>query len=142
MCPATISSIRTAVLLLSGAVMLVAGVACNPQKDVGGPAASSEILAMLQMDFQEGFDDDTVLVRLNDKPIYENSGVTTDLRISRADAIEVPLEDGPMRLSISLPDRKMSGSIVVQGKSSIYVGVSVIGDSVEFIVSSEPFGYM
>ena len=97
---------------------------------------------MLQMDFQEGFDDDTVLVRLNDKPIYENSGVTTDLRISRADAIEVPLEDGPMRLSISLPDRKMSGSIVVQGKSSIYVGVSVIGDSVEFIVSSEPFGYM
>lgn len=71
-----------------------------------------------------------------------NTGVTTDLRISRADAVEVPLGDGPLRLSVSLPDRDISGSVVVQGKSAIYVGVSVTGDLVEFTVSDEPFGYM
>ena len=136
------SLIRTAVLLLSGALMLVAGAACTRQHDSGRPAASSEILAMLHVALQEGFDADSVLVRLNDKPIYENSDVTTDLRISRADVVEVPLGDGPLRLSVSLPDRDISGSVVVQGKSTVYVGVSVTGDLVEFTVSDEPFGYM
>ena len=134
------SSIRIAVLLLSGTLILAA--ACNRQEDSGGPVASSEKLPMLHVALQEGFSDDTVLVRLNDKPIYENTGVTTDLRISRADAVEVPLGDGPLRLSVSLPDRDISGSVVVQGKSAIYVGVSVTGDLVEFTVSDEPFGYM
>ena len=133
---------RIGVLLLSGTLMLVAGAACNQQHDIGEPAASSETLAMLHVDLQEGFDNDSVLVRLNDKPIYENSDVTTDLRISRADAVEVPLGDGPLRLSVSLPDRDISGSIVVQGKSAVYVGVSVTSDLVEFTVSDEPFGYM
>ena len=97
---------------------------------------------MLHVDLQEGFDDDSVLVRLNDKPIYENPGVTTDLRISRADAVEVPLGDGQSRISVSLPDRNVSGSIVIQGIGSVFVGVSLTGDTVEFTVSTEPFGYL
>ena len=97
---------------------------------------------MLHVDLQEGFDNDNVLMRLNDRPIYENSGVTTDLRISRADTVQVLLGDGPLRLSVSMPDRDISGSIIVQGRNAVYVGVSVTGDRLEFTVSDEPFGYM
>ena len=97
---------------------------------------------MLHVALQEGFDNDNVSIRLNDDPIYESAGVTTDLRISRADAVEVPLTEGRLRLSVSLPDRDLSGSIVVQGTDAVYVGVSVDGNNVEFTVSDKPFGYL
>jgi len=97
---------------------------------------------MLHVALQEGFDNDNVLMRLNDKPIYESARVTTDLRISRADAVEVPLSEGRLRLSVSLPDRDLSGSVVIQSKNTVHVGVSVHSDTVEFTVSDRPFGYM
>ena len=97
---------------------------------------------MLHVALQEGFDNDNVLMRLNDDPIYEGAGVTTDLRIGRADAVEVPLREGRLRLSVNLPDRNLSGSVVVQGTDTVYVGVSVEGDAVEFTVSDQPFGYL
>ena len=97
---------------------------------------------MLHVALQEGFDNDNVMMRLNDEPIYDSAGVTTDLRISRADAVEVPLGEGRLRLSVSLPDRDLSGSLVIQGTNTIYIGVSVQSDTVEFTVSDRPFGYM
>jgi len=97
---------------------------------------------MLHVALQEGFDNDNVMMRLNEEPIYESVGVTTDLRISRADAVDVPLREGRLRLSVSLPDRDLSGSLVIQGTNTIYVGVSVQSDAVEFTVSDRPFGYM
>ena len=97
---------------------------------------------MLHVALQEGFDNDNVLIRLNDEPIYESTGVTTDLRIGRADAVEVPLTEGRLRLSVSLPDRDLSGSVVIRGTNTVYVGVSVEGDAVEFTVSDQPFGYL
>jgi len=97
---------------------------------------------MLHVDLQEGFDNDAVLVRLNDEPIYDGTGVTTDMRISRADAVEVPMAEGPLRLSVSLPERNISGSVIVRGSNTVYVGVSIDKGSVEFTVSDKPFGYM
>ena len=97
---------------------------------------------MLHVALQEGFENDNVTIRLNDETIYENANVSTDLRISRADAIEVPLQDGRQRLSVSLPDRGLSGSVVVQGTTAVYVGVSILGNAVEFTVSDRPFGYL
>jgi len=97
---------------------------------------------MLHVALQEGFDNDNVVIRLNDEPIYESAGVTTDLRIGRADAVDVPLTDGRLRLIVSLPDRHMSAAVVVQGTDAVYVGVSVEGDTVEFTVSDQPFGYL
>ena len=97
---------------------------------------------MLHVALQEGFDNDNVLMRLNDEPIYESAGVTTDLRVGRADALEVPLKEGRLRLSVSLPDRDLTGSVVIRSTNTVHVGVSVEGDAVEFTVSDQPFGYL
>jgi hypothetical protein len=123
--------------LFISALILVSGAACTRQADSLAPAQSLETHAMLHVALQEGFDNDNVVIRLNDEPIYE-----TDLRIGRADAVDVPLMEGRLRLSVSLPDRNMSGSVVVQGTDAVYVGVSVEGDTVEFTVSDQPFGYL
>jgi hypothetical protein len=128
--------------LFISALILVSGAACTRQADSLAPAQSLETHAMLHVALQEGFDNDNVVIRLNDEPIYESAGVTTDLRIGRADAVDVPLMEGRLRLSVSLPDRNMSGSVVVQGTDAVYVGVSVEGDTVEFTVSDQPFGYL
>ena len=97
---------------------------------------------MLHVALQEGFSDDTVMIQLNDEPIFERSDVKTDVRIGRADAIDVQLREGRNRLRVTLPERNISGSVIVQSQTAIYVGVSVDQASVEFTVSDEPFGYM
>ena len=136
------SSIRSAALLLSVVLIMVAGPACNKQGDNGGRAARPGIFSMLHVALQEGFDNDRVLISLNDKSIYDKVGVNTDLRISRADAVEVPMGEGPLRLDVSLPDRDLTGSLVIRGKNTVYVGISVTAELVEFTVSDEPFGYL
>jgi hypothetical protein len=101
-----------------------------------------ETSAMLHVALQEGFDHDRIELRLNGASIYERTDVTTDLRIGRADAVEVPMGAGPMRLSVSLPDRDIAGSIEVRGGGATYVGVSLDGEAVQFTVSDQPFGYL
>ena len=97
---------------------------------------------MLHVALQEGFDNDNVTIRLNDETIYESGNVATDLRISRADAVEVPLNEGRQRLSVTLPDRDLAGFMVIQGMTTVHIGVSVRDDRIEFTVSDQPFGYM
>ena len=97
---------------------------------------------MLHVDLQEGFENDAVLLRLDDRTIYEETGVSTDMRISRADSIEVPLAAGSSTLSVSLPDRDIAGSIVLALSDSLHIGVSIQEGSVKFTVSDQPFGYL
>jgi hypothetical protein len=136
------SFIRTAALALSLVLISVAGAACNKNGDSGTATAPRGNVSVLHVALQEGFDNDRVLISLNDKSIYDKAAVTTDLRIGRADAVEVPLEEGALRLQVSLPDRDLSGSIVIRGKDTVYVGVSMSNGEMQFTVSHEPFGYL
>ncbi len=97
---------------------------------------------MLHVDLQEGFENDAVLLRLDDRTIYEQTGVSTDMRTNRADAVEVPLVAGSSTLSVSLPDRDIAGSIVLALSDSLHVGISIQEGSVKFTVSDQPFGYL
>lgn len=123
-------------------VALIAGCQPNDARETRGPPPSGETTAMLHVALQDGFDDDRVQIRLNGESIYERSGVSTDYRISRADALEVPLRDGPMRLAVTLPDRDLSGAVEVRGDGPVYVGVTVADGTVQFRLSDQPFGYL
>ncbi len=95
----------------------------------------------LHVALQDGFDNDTVEVRVNGQTVYERDGVTTMTQISLADAFDVDI-DGPVDLEISLPGRHVSTVVPLpEQPGGAYLGVSLSGDALVHRLSAEPFGY-
>lgn len=58
-------------------------------------------MTTLHVALADGFLDDAVTVRINGDTVYRKEGLRTDLRISRAGAVDLPVEgEGPARLSV------------------------------------------
>jgi len=98
-------------------------------------------VANLHVALQDGFDDDTVEVRIDGRTIYRRDGVTTLTQISRADALDVEV-DGQVNVEISLPRRNVSSIVTVPERpGGVYLGISVVRDVIVHRLSEEPFGY-
>ena len=142
------SSPRTArsVLAIVGLALTVATGGCGQAHDsnhAATAAQSTEKQAVLHVDLQDGFSDDAVEIRLGDETIYRRDDVSTDMRISRADAVKVALADGKPTLTVVLPGRKIEESLSLEDLDApIYIGVSVVDGAIRFKVSEQPFGYM
>ncbi len=139
------------VLAAAGASVALALVGCGPAHDAGhtnsqaaAPAeAPPEKKAVLHVDLQDGFSDDAVEIRLGDETIYQRDAVSTDMRISRADAVQVALANGKPALTVRLPGRQIEASMSLEDlEAPIYIGVSVVDGAIRFKVSEQPFGYM
>ena len=56
----------------------------------------------LSIKLRDGFSNDTVTVTLNGKQVYSKAGVSTDLTISYADAVEVPVAESVVQLEVAV----------------------------------------
>ena len=56
----------------------------------------------LRVRLGDGFRNDTVSLRVNGEQVFHKSGVTTDLRLSRADSVDVPVGTTTVRLDMSV----------------------------------------
>ena len=56
----------------------------------------------LHVKLRDGFSNDTVTIKLNGKEVYRKSGVSTDLTISFADAVEFPVEEPVVNLEVAI----------------------------------------
>jgi len=56
----------------------------------------------LHVKLRDGFRNDTVSIEVNGHRIYNKSGVSTDLAISFADAVEIPVEEPVVTLEVSV----------------------------------------
>ena len=56
----------------------------------------------LRVRLGDGFQNNTVSLRVNGEQVFHKSGVTTDLRISRADSVDLPVATPSMRLEVSV----------------------------------------
>lgn len=58
---------------------------------------------MLRVRLGEGFQNNTVSVRVNGEQVFQKSGVSTDWTISRADSLEVKTDaDATVKLEVSV----------------------------------------
>ncbi|HMZ56378.1 MAG TPA: hypothetical protein PLT48_16110 [Nitrospira sp.] len=64
---------------------------------------------LLCIRLRDGFFNDTVAVRVNGSEVYKKHGVTTDLSISFADAIEFTVEKNVIMLEVSVDGRPGGG---------------------------------
>ncbi len=97
----------------------------------------------LRIDLQEGFSNDTVVVRVNGKESYRKSGVNTRLPVGVAESFEVQVDDDAARVEIRLENKGLSGILDLRPSEHPYVAISVTHEGqVTFQPSKELFRYM
>lgn len=99
-------------------------------------------MVILHIALQDGFRNDTVVVRVNQREVYRRTGVSTNLAISRADAFEVEVEEGAVRVEVELPGRNRSGAVSLEPAQTPYLAVEIAPEgSLLLTPSAEPFRY-
>lgn len=56
----------------------------------------------LTIKLRDGFKNDTVIMKADGKELYRKSGVTTDLSISFADALEITTTEASVKLEVAV----------------------------------------
>lgn len=102
----------------------------------------------LRIDLQEGFDGDEVALEVDGREVFREEGVRTDRRLGLAVArsgrstyYESEVTEDGHAVKVSLPRRNLSKVIKVSSASGTYLGVSVEGGEITYVVSKTPMGY-
>lgn len=122
-------------------VALLAGQACDNRSLSSTPATTIGnvgAVMLLRVRLGDGFQNNTVSVRIAGKEVYRRAGVSTDWTISRADAIDVPVAAPSVRLEVSVEN----GPQVVQDirpAQTPFVEVRLVGGALQlFPLETEP----
>lgn len=99
------------------------------------------IAILLHVAFQDGFDDDTALVRIDGQEVYRREGLTTDTRIGVAASFERQIEPGSAEIEVELPNRNVRDRLRIDVTEPVYLAVSTSGAGLEFRLARERFGY-
>lgn len=79
---------------------------------------------------RDGFSNDTVTIRVNGKEVYRKSGVNTDLTISFADGMEIPVEKSLVKLEVAVEGGQTMTKDVSVGETP-FVDVWIIEGKME-----------
>ena len=99
-------------------------------------------MTLLHIAFQEGFQDDTVQVRVDGREVTQMEHVTTRTQIGLADSFEMDVQEGMMEVEVLVPSKALSKRITLPVSNAVYLGVSVDDRGLIHRVSEEPFGYL
>jgi hypothetical protein len=101
------------------------------------------VMALLSVALEDGFVDDLVAVRVNDREVFRQPNVKTRFQIGLADSFEVNTPEGSVKVEVILPSKQLSESIVLEVSDRAYIGVSLTPEGkISYRVSQEPFGYL
>ena len=85
---------------------------------------------------RDGFSNDTVTIKVNGKEVYRKSEVSTDLTISFADAVEVPVEQSVVQLEVAV-EGGQTRTKEVRVRETPFVDVWIIDGKMELRESKE-----
>jgi len=86
----------------------------------------------LHIYLRDGFDQDDVIFYVNNREAARLIGVTTNLPVSRAGALDVLVPEGRCPLRLDIPKQNISASIDVDAVDTPYVAIFVRQGIVEF----------
>lgn len=100
-------------------------------------------LTALQVHFQEGFQDDEVVVLVDGSERLHEREVTTKLLLGMADTKAIEVAPGRHEIVVRVPTRGLQGLVsVTVGSQPVQLGLSIQGDHLTHIVQEgESFGY-
>lgn len=83
--------------------------------------------SVVKFDFQHGFANDTIILKVNGKEVLKKDDLSTDLRISLAESITIEVPNGQTKLEIIVPTKNLSLSkTIMVDLESKYIGISII----------------
>ena len=98
---------------------------------------------MLHIALHDGFAGQPVRIWLNRQTVYDQPGVRTDLRISRADAIDIETPPQPVRVSVEIDPGGISSATEVDAVATPYLAIDLEADGhLRWTPSAEPFRYL
>ncbi|MGX4642968.1 hypothetical protein [Massilia sp. SYSU DXS3249] len=122
------------VLTALALVLVLAGQACEHRGLSGIPVAKTDNpgrVMMLRVRLGEGFQNNTVSVRINGEQVFQKSGVSTDWTISRADSLEVKTEAAaPVQLEVAVEGGPTAVKEIVPGQTP-FVEVRLVSGVLE-----------
>ena len=96
----------------------------------------------LTIDLQNGFEDDTVLIKMNGAEVFQATSVSTRYQIGLARSVKLDAGEARSAIEIILPDRALSKSVELDTSSPVYLGVSLTPErEITHRTSSGPFLY-
>jgi hypothetical protein len=99
-------------------------------------------MAVLSIHLQEGFADDTAIVRLNGIESGRWTHLNTRQLLGYAEVIDLPKPAAAdIQLELSLPNRGLTARTLVPGAGDSFVAVNVIDDRLQLAVRDRPFSY-
>jgi hypothetical protein len=99
-------------------------------------------MPLLHIAFQEGFEDDTVVVRIAGREVFRKDNVKTSTQVRYATSFDTNSYDGSVSVDIVLPIKNLSETVQLQLLVATFVGVSIRQDKITYRISTEPFRYL
>jgi hypothetical protein len=98
---------------------------------------------MLHIALQDGFRNDSVIIKVDGRTVFEKSGVTTNLTISYAEAVDVVVSNVTAAVEVSVPSRTQAAQRTVNVLETQYLAVNLSENGVpQLVPSKEMFHYM
>jgi len=91
---------------------------------------------LLHIKLRDGFHNNTVVIKLNNKEVYHKSGISTDLSISFADAVDVFVEESIVKLEVAVQDAQRMEKDIRVGETS-FVDVWIMDGKMELRESKD-----
>jgi hypothetical protein len=86
---------------------------------------------VINVALQDGFEGDTVVLRVDGTEAYRGEQVTTRTQISHAADTPLEVPDRPFSLEVELPERGISETFPVDPHAQPNVALSLLGGKVE-----------
>jgi hypothetical protein len=97
----------------------------------------------LHIALHDGFQGQHIRIAIDGQTVFDRAHVITDLRISRADAVDVDAPTPRVSVSVSIEPGGIAGSQEVDVTATPYVSIDLAPDgSLHWKCSAEPFRYM
>lgn len=98
-------------------------------------------MATLHIALQDGFAGDPVAIRLDGREVYRKADVRTDLRISRADGVDVEVPAAGATIEVEARGRTTTAQVLPTRTPYLAVNLEADGRP-DLRASAEPFAYL
>jgi hypothetical protein len=102
-------------------------------------------MPQLHIDFQGGFSDDTVEVRVEGgegQAVSPLPKLSTSLLTGVAGSLEIAIPARSVDVEIAIPARRLRCKVPLHISEKTWLGVSIEGGQLQARVSKQPFGYL
>lgn len=108
-------------------------------------------ISLLHIALQEGFANDSVVVRVNGAEAYRKAGVKTRMQIGLADSVDVDVpahgsdidaQSTMAKVEVEIPKRRLKTTLAVNLAETTHIGISINAGKIVARLSREPFGYV